>query len=282
MSLQPTPVYSPFPTAMFDLPEYVGRPHRVYAIAATERSGSTLLCRELARTGLLGLPANYLHIEWSREILKRGLKGATLLDTLYRLRSTPNGCFGIKFHHPTKDITHADFEGWEPDTWLFCRRQDKLSQAISWSIATQTNSWWSNHPEQWEPDYDFNNILSILRVLSYEDRIWDERLNDTDVPVHEVIYGDERMENLIPSLLTNINPPMGKPYVFPFPQLAKQRGERSELWAEKFLFDAGRYGLKVEKSWGKDLLDQTLLPLQVTKSKPLSEQDHAYLPDASI
>lgn len=253
--MKPMPTYSPFPTEKFDLPvRDKGRPELVYAVASTERSGSTLLCRIMAETGLLGLPANYLHIEWQREILRRGDKGLDLLNILYRLRTTPNGCFGIKFHHPTKDISHPAFNGFEPDQWVFTRRHDKLAQAISWSIATQTNSWWSEAPEQWEASYDFNNILTIAGAIVLEDSLWEQRLEQCNVPVHEIWYGSHGIDTLGTKMVELMKPPMDEPYKFEFPELKRQRTKRSQEWAAKFLYECGTYNIAVPGHWGSDLL----------------------------
>src|SRR5262245_60646267 len=53
---------NPFLDPALDL-AHEGPPRLVYIVAATPRSGSTLLCRELWSTGLLGAPYEYLNAE---------------------------------------------------------------------------------------------------------------------------------------------------------------------------------------------------------------------------
>ena len=81
-----------------------------YLVAATQRSGSTLLCRALADTGVAGRPEEYFLTGppeafppgwtfWEDGIfaLPHGeMDREGYLELVFRLGTTPNGVFGAK------------------------------------------------------------------------------------------------------------------------------------------------------------------------------------------
>ena len=250
----PQSIYDGFASARFDLPELLEPPTHTYAVAANERTGSTLLCRELTVTGLLGMPANYLHPHWVRIMLARARPAERHLDMLYRLRSTPNKCFGIKFHHAHQLHENPEIEKFDPQVWVWCTRKDTLAQAISWATALQTNSYISLAPELREPEYDFNHILHTIKTFKHENEQWERYLNTQSKPVWEVPYGERHIQEDVKAVLDIVGPTMMRIPAIPFPPMEKQAGERSEEWTIRFLLDCGKYHVKPDPLWGSEQL----------------------------
>lgn len=169
----------------FDLPTPTAR-LRPYAICCAARSGSTLLCDLLRRSGKMGVPEEYLNPEHlAAEMAPRlgaqssdgTVVAATYLRELIRRRTTPNGVFGIK-------VLWSQAERWLPSStfrglmarsdliWL--RRRDVLAQAISLVIAQQTQVW--HHRDaagpRPEPFYDAEAIRRVLGAILSEEWAW--------------------------------------------------------------------------------------------------------------
>lgn len=200
-----------------------------YVVAATPRCGSTLLCEALASTGLLGRPLEYLHPIVVNQLSAEW--GCTTLDAYLRelpLRMiTSNGTFGIKVHwdhlaitagssrapawfhsdHPWDwqyaNIPHLDL-GWAREWMLstfgrakFIRmvRHDKISQAVSFAIATQTGEWsrrGAGGPEQLEQSSITNELIDdCLHVINRGDMCWSRALRSTSSIV--VAYEDLKL-----------------------------------------------------------------------------------------
>ena len=86
-------------------------PTASYLVCASQRSGTELLCRGLAATGVAGCPREYFLAEdparlpgwgfWEEGPFAAGhdVSGKeSYLALVYRLGSTPNGVFGAKIH----------------------------------------------------------------------------------------------------------------------------------------------------------------------------------------
>ena len=86
-------------------------PKAGYLVCASPRSGTELLCRGLAATGVAGCPREYFLAEdpaklpdwrfWEEGPYAAGHDVSdkeSYLTLVYRLGSTPNGVFGAKIH----------------------------------------------------------------------------------------------------------------------------------------------------------------------------------------
>jgi LPS sulfotransferase NodH len=116
-------------------------PWLVWALCADARSGSTWLSQLAASTQCLGIPDEYL-LNWPRWCGRLGLAPETPWDeyvaALLRLRSTPNGVFGIKGSLAQLADFFALFPA-APCVWL--TRENKLEQAVSWQRANDGGLW---------------------------------------------------------------------------------------------------------------------------------------------
>ena len=77
---------------------------KYYSIWFSQRNGSTLLCKTLEMTNILGKPSELFTVEPDENLLtKHKAKDyQELQDKIYDLGSTSNGIFGVKLNAPKK------------------------------------------------------------------------------------------------------------------------------------------------------------------------------------
>ena len=187
---------------------------RSYVVCSTPRSGSGLLCRGLASTGVLGAPLEYLNIAHRGILSERWGCGADLgayIAALHDRRSSPEGLFGIKVHWDQLVAAGAEAMGrtfdrfrWDvPDEVLsslfpnpvFVRiiRLDLDRQAVSlwraqqsdvWSIATTDES----GPDGRQAPYSFTGIEQCRRSIEIGEACWTRLLRQAGVGPVIVTY----------------------------------------------------------------------------------------------
>lgn len=157
--------------------EDVQRPTRSLAICSNPRSGSTYLIFLLESTGLLGLPYEWLRgdggtAHWDYENYPRDSEGQ--LQIMLRDGTTPNGVCSVKMF-PEHFDTRTD-SGWAERMpglqYVYLVRQDLLGQAISLSLARQTDSYAHWMPAQREPVYDREHIRRCMDFIATGDARW--------------------------------------------------------------------------------------------------------------
>lgn len=167
-------------------------PLRGYAICTEPRSGSNLLCRLLASTGVLGRPSEYFNADAQR---RRGYPDFPVdpeaqLQQVPVLGATANGVYGLK-------MFSANFDRVQQTRWaerlpslsfISLVRLDALGQAISHVRAIQTGQWTSSEAKGGEPVYDFDHInRELVRLLRARTR-WAYFLARNDLPVLHLEY----------------------------------------------------------------------------------------------
>jgi trehalose 2-sulfotransferase len=232
-------------------------PDLVYLVCATQRSGSTLLCRALASTGVAGNPEEYFEARpaTGRPPTPRDygidLDGEppappySVLDLPYeehiartlRLGTTPNGVFGAKVMFNQLADMQAPFPDFLSPTprWVRVVRTNRVAQAISLWKALQTQAWAATHEEQDEPRYDFDAIDHLVRWYDEQERGWDEWFAARGERPLELTYdeiaGDLKDAvrrvllhlDLDPTPAASVEPPM-----------RRQADDRSQAWAERY------------------------------------------------
>jgi LPS sulfotransferase NodH len=180
---------------------------RSYLICGTPRSGSTLICEMLYRSGVAGRPNSYFRevdiAEWAEEW---GVPLAEGTDTpafdrayLVAMReagAAETGIFGLRIMYPSLadagrrlarafgaagDVATRLAEAFGPLLYIHLSRGDKLGQAVSLVRAEQTGLWHLNADgsvlegaeERPEPVYDGKRIAVVLAELEEDDRAWD-------------------------------------------------------------------------------------------------------------
>jgi len=168
-----------------------------YLVCASQRSGTELLCRGLAATGVAGRPQEYFLAEdparlpdwrfWEEGPYAAGHDVSdreNYLSLVYRLGSTPNGVFGAKIHWNclrwalAKFSEMPRFAGLDrvailrtafPDLRVVdVTRRDRARQAVSWARMAQDAMWVDpvGQPEPaWPPPtgpprYDYRLIVA--------------------------------------------------------------------------------------------------------------------------
>jgi LPS sulfotransferase NodH len=238
-------------------------PPRAYVVASTPRSGSTLLCRQLWETHLLGAPKEYcnpmqvrdwevrLGAPWSRwahglligraqALAGRGWPASRMASHLRRVRErrSSGGWFGLKLHQHHFARHFGGIENLEsvvgPVRWIRIRRHDRLGQAISWDRALQTNRWIRAQHEHRRPRYRPLAIEGRLRAIARSEQAWDDTLRQCSVV-------DLSFEELVadPStVLQRVFRALGvpPPHRFPAPpaDLGPMADGTSVSWAARF------------------------------------------------
>lgn len=179
-----------------------------YVICTSPRSGSTLLCKLLAATGVAGNPASYFHgssvDDWLDELgltPDRSASEANVLRMAFgeaaRRGCNGTGVFGLRqqqqFFQPLREklavvcpgerTDRARLESlFGPILFIHLSRADKLAQAVSYLKAEQTGLWHvaANGSElerlapHREPLYDFDAVKTCVEMMTAYDRKWEE------------------------------------------------------------------------------------------------------------
>ena len=212
-------------TAAHDYPEWSGTPARSILICTHPRSGSTLLGEALYFAGDLGCPLEYFHVGFRPRLEQEwGVHGtADYTREMWRRRTTPRGTLSIKLmwrdvqelaveHDPDglAEIESAPPEAVSPETYrrvarlivellpsplcIHLYRRDRLRQAVSAMIATQTGQWRSIPGAEMqrvrEPEYD---DATVTRLIGYSDFChghWRNLIAAMNAPAFSLTYED--------------------------------------------------------------------------------------------
>jgi len=217
-----------------------------YMIASTPRSGSTMLSMRLWRTGRLGAPLEYFN--FANVMPKLQLRfGSTSLDAymrmLARARTSPNGVFGFKAHW-----THIQFmliaglwTTLRPERIVRVRRRDRLAQAVSLTIATQTGRFSSLDGESDDLVYDPAQIQASWDYIERSEAAWDGFLEPCGADLREVDYDDLReMDDVaFKALAEFLSPDAMDGPTLELPAVRSQSSARNAEWVERFRTEEG-------------------------------------------
>jgi trehalose 2-sulfotransferase len=197
------PAPSRFLGPEYDLPSFPEEPRRNYIVCSSPRCGSSLLCRLLEHTGHMGAPFEYLNHEVHVQPLAQRLgvvsngrvDPGSYLRAVQRIRTSPNGVFGLKTHysHLAAIIRIPGISAFvASSSFIWIRRRDILSQAISLLKASQTGQWGLS-----EGDVTLNNVLysyegitKALAIVQRENAGWEKFFCCTELPNLQVWYED--------------------------------------------------------------------------------------------
>jgi trehalose 2-sulfotransferase len=238
-------------------------PTKTYIICTNPRSGSWLLSKGLASTSVAGNPTEWFHVQEEQERRARwrmdnptdltleGYLRAALLESM-----TGNGVCGIKLHYyqfaelPRKMQALPGWRGMSaaqvlsamfPDAeYVWLRRRDRVRQAISLYIASQTNQWWSvngsgaqNEAEAGaDPQFDPIAIAGFETRLQQNDRNW-QAFFETN-PITPLVIDYEALASDYSGTITKVLQwlciPGAESTIIPPPQLRRQSTARNEEW----------------------------------------------------
>ncbi len=196
--------------------------YQSYVLCTSPRSGSTLLCKLLAATGVAGKPGSYFHVpsleRWLRYF---ELSSADFETEAERLQAvfeaarqkgkSSNGVFGLRLQrhsfnffsdqlsklHPGLSCERERFEAAFGKTlFLYLKREDKLAQAVSCVKATQTGLWHmapdgseiERTSAHREPVYDAGELRRQIEVFNGYERDWQQWFDDAAISPLSITY----------------------------------------------------------------------------------------------
>lgn len=230
-------------TRRFDFPYRTVRPSLEIMIASLPRAGSTTFCIDLWRSGLLGAPMEYLN----RELMLSQLRWRKLLRKelhywrmLQRVRTGPNGVFSYKFFvqdylHTLKTMPKL-IKCVAPARVIYLTRQDKLSQAISYSKAIRSGNWFADQPGRKSCEYDDPHIKTCVGAVARQEDAWEQVFRMTHEDPLRMTY-EEFLADKASAMARIMRYVFGAPQdskELPIPQIGIQRDQESIEWRRRF------------------------------------------------
>jgi LPS sulfotransferase NodH len=247
-----------------------------YLVAATQRSGSTLLCRALEDTGVAGRPEEYFLCGppeafpagwtfWEDGIFARPhgeMDREGYLDLVFRLGTTPNGVFGAKLMWNNVPWVLERlwelprFAGLDPAATLHAllpnlhvirlTRRDRVRQAVSWARAAQDGVWVVSDTEPAapaiEPAYDHDLIAGLEGLLAEAERGWPQLCADLGVTPLDIVYEDlvdpAIYADTIRSALAHLG--IDDEMAIPPPRTHRQADETNHNWFQRYTTDRAK------------------------------------------
>ena len=245
-------------------------PRLSYLVCATPRSGSTLLCDVLTRTGVAGRPREYwealpetglprqprqylpdLDDPELEPLLPPVRTGPPLPPFPRRLveavaaGTTPNGVFGAKvmwgYLQPVLDGLGDAPERALPDLhWVLVRRRDKLRQAVSLWRAIQSQEWSdegfsSSAPRDSEPVYSAGAIDALQAQLTEQEEAWERWLDARGADALLLDYEEyaDAPQGAVAAVLGHLGVPVPEGGLPASTRLRRQSDELNEAWVRR-------------------------------------------------
>jgi LPS sulfotransferase NodH len=176
------------------------------------------------------------------------------MNALVTKKTSPNGVFGIKAHYhqlveafgdtELVSVHPRDLGDHFPNLHLVhIKRLDRVGQAVSFALATQTEQWTSAHePPATPPRYDHEQIRSLLDWIEREEGAWERFIAACTAPVFRVVYEDfiEAIEETITAVMEFLEIEVPPGFAVPAPTLARQADELNAEWVARFAAQAAR------------------------------------------
>lgn len=175
-------------------------PENILIILSTQRSGSTYFCEILHNNNLCTAheyfqPYEYMPILADRWGVPQGdiFNYKEYVRNLARHRTSINGWLGINLHarHIYLYENAAQHLPEANQYFVHIERKDKIAQAISYEIASQTKKWSSNYEgNNLVPNYNFDSIDKHLFRITEGHILIRSFIYDQNVPCAEIYYED--------------------------------------------------------------------------------------------
>lgn len=239
-----------------------GFAERGYVICATPRTGSYFLCDLLRSTGCLGRPHEYFGGPAMRRIGSPDypLDFAGQVAAVLRDGCTANGVFGAKLFAAQFDRHGRKlFDKLGDPLPIFLEREDVLGQAISFTRAAQTDTYFAGDLQEKVPRFDAALIRDYLEQILRWNAGWQlyfacSGVSPLRLSYEQVTAAPQMAVDRIASALDLAEPARIKPE-----QLSTtiQRDAISEEWRERFLAtQQGGMGLEILRSETKITLQR--------------------------
>lgn len=175
-------------------------------ILSTQRSGSTYLCDLLRQQNICNAHEyfqpyqylQYLAYRWNC-IEGNSINKFKYVSQLVKHRVSSTGVLGINLHGKHLKEFESFKEHFDSSlevSYVYLRRQDEISQAVSYEIADQTGKWSNFFTSSHKPDYSFPNILKKLERIRVQNSIIlayliKEKIKYTLLNYEDIISSDE-------------------------------------------------------------------------------------------
>ena len=252
-------------------------PKASYLVCANPRSGTELLSRCLAATGVAGRPQEYFLAEdpaklpdwrfWEEGPYAAGHDVSdkeSYLTLVYRLGGTPNGVFGAKIHWNTLRWALAKFSeiprfaGLDrvavlrtafPDLRVVdVTRRDRVRQAVSWARMAQDGMWVDpvGQPEPaWPPPtgpprYDYELIAALEALIAESETGWRQLYDELGLTPCPVVYDELSSPDGYEQTIRGVLAHLGLADYqgpIPAPQTRRQSDDLNEAWVAAYLAD---------------------------------------------
>jgi LPS sulfotransferase NodH len=216
-----------------------------YVVCSSPRSGSTYLTLLLESTGLLGKPYEWLRGDGGRphpDYTDYPTGPQDQLEQLLRDGGTPNGVVALKMfpEHFDKRTESLWAERLPSLQYVRLVRQDLLGQAISLSMARQTDSYAYWTPERREPVYNREHIRNCMEFITTGDARWRLFFAKNNISPLFITYEDftpapQEVVNRVAALVGVDNAPIDWSLL----NIRVQRDERNAQWRERYVEDEG-------------------------------------------
>jgi trehalose 2-sulfotransferase len=163
-------------------------------VVGAPRCGSSLLCRAMSATGVLGQPDEYFNLGSMADQHGNPAIDYPACAVIQRHEgTTANGVMAGKIFWlqflPLR--TEIDFDRWFPvQRWIFLRRHDLVGQAVSLAIAQQTKQWNSTYVSQGPPHYSRPLIEKELGTINSGNAGWERYFAERRIDALPLWYED--------------------------------------------------------------------------------------------
>lgn len=222
-------------------------------IASTPRTGTHFLGELMANTGRLGHPREYFNpfiqlVRLGPDAAKA--EGPVTRSVAWRCGlvdsqgTTPNGIASFKLfpNHFQWLLGGANLSEWFPSIrWVHLYREDKVGQAISWTIAKETKVWTGRRDAgDPQPTYSAEAIeLALLDILA-DEADWSAYFLRNRIEPLSLSYESLEQDpaGAVVSIAAHLGVELdGRPDLRT--AVVKQRSSLSEEWRQRFFADAG-------------------------------------------
>lgn len=233
----------------------MAEPLAYYVVAATPRTGSSLLCEGLAATGIAGRPAEVFAPDFrgpwfKRWSLSRSAPFRDYLACAIAYGTTDNGEYGMKIQwmhvpvlalymkvgRPFSDVLKRLFPG---ARYLNMVRQDRRSQALSWYRAMASGEWFRFRGTPAPAPPLAPRLAQILRIeaeIARQQGGWEQFFSSEKIAPHVIEYerlaGDYRGELARALAFLGHDPTAAQSVARPL--LERQADIITEGWREAF------------------------------------------------
>lgn len=222
-----------------------------YIVAATPRTGSSLLCEGLEATGIAGCPAEVFAPDfrgrWYKYwLLSQSASFSDYLDAAFRHGTTNNGMYGLKIQwmhiavlaRKLSFVGNSDdvLESLFPDAaFVNIVRRDRRAQALSWFRAITTNEWWRFKGDQKtpiEPIFDGDTVRTLEAEIMQQQSAWEQYFLKRRIEPLVIEYEElsRDYQGQVARVLAFLHLNVSAAYLIPPPRLVRQSDDLTLRW----------------------------------------------------